>query len=101
MKTNSEVYDCDNANHCVTIKNLLEYTPMYSNSVAIQMNFIFLILQEMLVILDITRNVQHVRNAAVNGEERFHMVAESNPDYDIIYGTIFERTRMDLFKRSC
>ena len=28
-----EVYDCDYANHCVNIKNLLEYNPSYTKSV--------------------------------------------------------------------
>ena len=28
-----EVYDCDYANHCVNIKNLLEYSPSYAKSV--------------------------------------------------------------------
>ena len=28
-----QVYDCDYANHCVNIKNLLEYNPSYSKSV--------------------------------------------------------------------
>ena len=28
-----EVYDCDYANHCVNIKNLLEYNPSYARSV--------------------------------------------------------------------
>ena len=28
-----QVYDCDNANHCVNIKNLLEYNPSYAKSV--------------------------------------------------------------------
>ena len=28
-----EVYDCDYSNHCVNIKNLLEYNPSYSKSV--------------------------------------------------------------------
>ena len=28
-----EVYDCDYANHCVNIKNLLEYNPSYAKSV--------------------------------------------------------------------
>ena len=46
-----QVYDCDNANHCVNIKNLLEYTPMYSNSVATN-EFYY---------LDATRNVEHVK----------------------------------------
>ena len=29
-----EVYDCDCANHCVNIKNLLEYNPSYAQSVS-------------------------------------------------------------------
>ena len=28
-----EVYDCDYANHCVNIKNFLEYNPSYAKSV--------------------------------------------------------------------
>ena len=52
VKTNGKkVYDCDNANHCVNIKNLLEYTPMYSNSVATN-EFYF---------LDTTRNASYAR----------------------------------------
>ena len=30
-----QVYDCDNANHCVNVKNLLEYNPSYAKSVGI------------------------------------------------------------------
>ena len=29
-----KVYDLNDANHCVNIKNLLEYSPSYANSVA-------------------------------------------------------------------
>lgn len=29
-----EVYDCNNANHVVIIKNLLEYSPVYAQSTA-------------------------------------------------------------------
>ena len=29
-----KVYDCNDANHCVLIKNLLEYSPGYANSTA-------------------------------------------------------------------
>ena len=28
-----DVYNCDYANHCVNIKNLLEYNPSYAKSV--------------------------------------------------------------------
>ena len=41
-----EVYDCDYANHCVNIKNVLEYNPSYAK-VLEQMNIIFLIHQDM------------------------------------------------------
>ena len=52
VKTNGKkVYDCDNASHCVNIKKLLEYTPMYSNSVATN-EFYF---------LDTSTNAQAVR----------------------------------------
>ena len=40
-----EVYDCDYANHCVNIKNLLEYNPSYAK-VLEQMSFIFSIHQD-------------------------------------------------------
>ena len=29
-----KVYDCNDANHCANIKNLLEYSPNYSQSTA-------------------------------------------------------------------
>ena len=41
-----QVYDCDNANHCVNIKNLLEYNPSYAKSVGTN-EFTFLIQQDM------------------------------------------------------
>ena len=28
-----QVYDCDHANHCVNVKNLLEYNPSYAKSI--------------------------------------------------------------------
>ena len=40
------VYDCDYANHCVNIKNLLELIILPVLKVLEQMNFIFLIHQE-------------------------------------------------------
>ena len=59
-----QVYDCDYANHCVNIKNLLEYNPSYAKSVGTN-EFCF---------LDTSRNadenkytrrqVEHVRNDA-------------------------------------
>ena len=45
------VYDCDYANHCVNIKNLLEYNPSYAKSVGTN-EFYF---------LDTTRNAEEVK----------------------------------------
>ena len=64
-----QVYDCDYANHCVNIKNLLEYNPSYAKSVGTN-EFYF---------LDTTthsdgikyskREVQHTKNADGTGAE--------------------------------
>ena len=60
-----EVYDCNYANHCVNIKNLLEYNPSYAKSVGTN-EFYF---------LDTSRNADgtkyarlNVRNAAGDGQ---------------------------------
>ena len=60
-----EVYDCDYANHCVNIKNLLEYNPSYAKSVGTN-EFYF---------LDTSRHANgakyarvNVRNGAGNGQ---------------------------------
>ena len=83
VKTNGKkVYDCDNANHCVNIKNLLEYTPMYSNSVATNEFYFLDTTRNASYARYTTRNVQHVRNAGDDAEERVNMVAGSNPDYN-------------------
>ena len=60
-----EVYDCDYANHCVNIKNLLEYNPSYAKSVETNEYFF----------LDTSRHANgakyakvNVRNGAGNGQ---------------------------------
>ena len=76
------VYDCDYANHCVNIKNLLEYNPSYAKSVGTN-EFYF---------LDTTRNadeskytkrqVTHRRNAAGNADEAGLMLDDVNVNYN-------------------
>ena len=78
-----QVYDCDYANHCVNIKNLLEYNPSYAKSVGTN-EFYF---------LDTTRNanemkfskkrVEHTKNADDSGAEApAVMLNDINPQYN-------------------
>ena len=77
-----EVYSCNNANHCLNIKNLLEYSPSYAESIATN-EFYF---------LDTTRNpdedrlttrqVQHGRNDAGNGWEARNFVESFSATYN-------------------
>ena len=77
-----QVYDCDYANHCVNIKNLLEYNPSYAKSVGTN-EFYF---------LDTSRNadgrkytrrfVEHRRDAADANNERGEMLDNVNGDYN-------------------
>ena len=82
-----QVYDCDYANHCVNIKNLLEYNPSYAKSVGTN-EFYF---------LDTTRNpneikytrrqVQHVRNDANNAYEERTLPDKDNDKYNKGFAT--------------
>ena len=77
-----QVYDCDYANHCVNIKNLLEYNPSYAKSVGTN-EFFF---------TDTSRNgeeekytkrqVTHRRNAANTGDEAGLMLDDVNVTYN-------------------
>ena len=77
-----EVYSCNYANHCVDIKNLLQYNPSYAKSVGTN-EFYF---------LDTSRNsdeekyakrdVEHARNNADNGFERRPMPDGDNANYN-------------------
>ena len=76
------VYDCDYANHCVNIKNLLEYNFSYAKSVGTN-EFYF---------LDSSRNadeskytrrqVTHRRNAANTGDDVGLMLDDVNVNYN-------------------
>ena len=64
-----EVYDCDYANHCVNIKNLLEYNPSYAKSVGTN-EFYFPDTSTHPDSIKYTRrNVTHRRNAADTPDE--------------------------------
>ena len=77
-----QVYDCDYVNHCVNIKNLLEYNPSYAKSVGTN-EFYF---------LDTSRNadgrkytrrfVEHRRDAADANVERGEILDDVNGDYN-------------------
>ena len=66
------VYDCDYANHCVNIKNLLEYNPSYAKSVGTN-EFYF---------LDTTRSAEEIKytRRQVNGTENVGGGGAANRD---------------------
>ena len=76
------VYDCDYANHCVNVKNLLEYNPSYAKSVGTN-EFYF---------LDTTRNadekkyliknVTHTQQEDGGGATAANMLNDENEDYN-------------------
>ena len=61
-----EVYDCDYANHCVNIKNLLEYNPSYAKSVGTNEYYFPDTSRSPDSNKYVRRGVQHVRNDADN-----------------------------------
>ena len=63
-----EVYDCDYANHCVNIKNLLEYNPSYAKSVGTN-EYYFPDTSRVPDNRKYLRRVEHVRNDANNAYE--------------------------------
>ena len=77
-----EVYSCNNANHCLNIKNLLEYSPSYAESIATN-EFYFL---DTTCNPDedrfTTRQVQHGRNDAGNGWEARNFVESFSATYN-------------------
>ena len=77
-----QVYDCDYANHCVNIKNLLEYNPSYAKSVGTNEFFFLDTSREAEEIKYSTRSVQHVRNDADNAYEVRQMPEGDNRNYN-------------------
>ena len=75
------VYDCDYANQCVNIKNLLEYNPSYAKSVGTN-EFYFLDSSRHADESKYTRRqVEHVRNDANNAYEERTLPDKDNVNY--------------------
>ena len=77
-----EVYDCDYANHCVNIKNLLEYNPSYAKSVGTN-EYYFPDTSTHPDSRKYTRRVvTHRRDAADANDERGLMLDDVNANYN-------------------
>ena len=77
-----KVYDCDYANNCVNIKNLLEYNPSYAKSVGTN-EFYFPDTSRHADSRKYTRRrVTHRRNANDNGDEAGPMLDDVNANYN-------------------
>ena len=77
-----EVYDCDYANHCVNIKNLLEYNPSYAKSVGTN-EFYFPDTSRSADSSKYTkRRVTHRQNAAGNADDAGLMIDDVNVNYN-------------------
>ena len=74
-----EVYDCDYANHCVNIKNLLEYNPSYARSVGTNEFYFLDTSRQAKRSKYVTRFVQHTGDA---NNQRVHMVEGDNLNYN-------------------
>ena len=77
-----QVYDCDYANHCVNIKNLLEYNPSYAKSVGTNEFYFPDTTRHADEIKYTKRQVTHRRNAADNGDEAGLMLDDVNANYN-------------------
>ena len=77
-----QVYDCDYANHCVDIKNLLEYNPSYAKSVETNEFYFPDTSRHADKIKYTRRQVTHRRNAANNGDEAGLMLDDVNVNYN-------------------
>ena len=77
-----QVYDCDYANHCVNIKNLLEYNPSYAKSVGTNEFYFPDTTRHADEIKYTKRDVEHSRNNADNAFERRPMLDDVNVNYN-------------------
>ena len=77
-----EVFDCDYVNHCVNIKNLLEYNPSYAKSVRTNEYYFLDTSRQANTSKYIRREVQHVRNDADNAYEARTLPDNVNPNYN-------------------
>ena len=77
-----EVYDCDYANHCVNIKNLLEYNPSYAKSVGTNEYYFPDTSRHAESKKYTRRQVTHRRNAADNPDEAGLMLDDVDVNYN-------------------
>ena len=77
-----QVYNCDYANHCVNIKNLLEYNPSYAKSVGTNEFYFPDTTRHADEIKYTRRQVKHRRNAADNANEKGEMLDDVNENYN-------------------
>ena len=77
-----EVYDCDYANHCVNIKNLLEYNPSYAKSVGTNEYYFPDTSRSADSRKYLRRRVTHRQNAAGNADDAGLMIDDVNANYN-------------------
>ena len=77
-----QVYDCDYANHCVNVKNLLEYNPSYAKSVGTNEFFFPDTTRHADEIKYTRRIVEHRQNVAGNADDRGLMLDDVNVNYN-------------------
>ena len=77
-----EVYDCDYANHCVNIKNLLEYNPSYAKSVGTNEYYFPDTTRSADSVKYTKRRVTHRQNAAGNADDAGLMIDDVNANYN-------------------
>ena len=77
-----EVYDCDYANHCVNIKNLLEYNPSYAKGVGTNEYYFPDTSRSPDSSKYTRRRVTHRQNAAGNADDAGLMLDDVNANYN-------------------
>ena len=77
-----EVYDCDYANHCVNIKNFLEYNPSYAKSVGTNEYYFLDTSTHPVSSKYIRRRVTHRQNANNTADEAGLMLDDVNANYN-------------------
>ena len=77
-----EVYDCDYANNCVNIKNLLEYNPSYAKSVGTNEYYFPDTSSHADSNKYLKRQVTHRRNAADDADEAGLMIDDVTKNYN-------------------
>ena len=77
-----QVYDCDYANHCVNIKNVLEYNPSYAKSVGTNEFYFPDTSRNANEIKYTKKQVEHTKNSDGTGAEATAvMLRDINPQY--------------------